>query len=144
MAARDFKAAGDAAAEAKAAAAEAEAAEQRASALKQASAVVEAEEQQLAQQAGEAEAAVAAASAAAAKARWRGLLGAQAELQKQLARTGQDGRSIDGPDNSGESAASCEQLGGGGAAVCCVPLLSAHLHIAAHYLMFCRRRFTAR
>lgn len=122
MAARDFKAAGDAAAEAKAAAAEAEASEQRAAALKQTSAAVEAEEKQLAQQAGEAEAAVVEAAVAAARARWRGLLGAQAELQKQLARAGQDGRSSDGPDNTGESAAGCEQLGGGGAAVCCVPL----------------------
>ena len=98
MAARDFKSAGDAAAEAKAAAAEAEAAEQRAAVLKQSSAAVEAEEQQVAQQAGEAEAAVAEAAAAAAKARWRGLLGAQAELQKQLARAGPEGRSADGTD----------------------------------------------
>ena len=98
VAARDFKAAGDAAAEAKAAAAEAEDAEQRAAALKQSSAAVEAEEQQLAQQAGEAEAAVAEASAAAAKARWRGLLGAQGELQKQLARAGPEGSSTAGID----------------------------------------------
>ena len=84
-AARDFKTAAEVAAEAKAAAAEAAAADERVAALKQQAAAAADEEQQLQAAAAEAEAAVSAAATAAAKARWRGLLGAHAELQKELA-----------------------------------------------------------
>jgi hypothetical protein len=90
-AARDFKAAGEAAAEAKAAAAEAAAAEERSATLKEQAAAAAAEEQQLQAEAAEAEAALAALSLAAARARWRGLLGAHAELQKQIAHVGDGG-----------------------------------------------------
>lgn len=94
-ASRDFKAAAEAAAEAKAAAAEAEDAEQRAAELKQKAGAVEAQERVLQEEVAEAEAAVAAAVAAAAKARWRALLGAHAELQKQAVRSKAQGAGAD-------------------------------------------------
>jgi multidrug resistance efflux pump len=104
-AARDFKAAAEAAAEAKAALAEATAAEERAAALKQQTAVAAEEEDRLHHEATLAEAAVSQALAEAARARWRGLLGARAELQKQLSRAAGGGA-----HNGGACVSACLDL----------------------------------